>query len=223
MRHQSREYALQALYLLEIHKTSNVEIVETFLKHVRLEQKNHFLNQPSPEQSFLALEEGEDLLNYNVFIADVNSINEEYFSKKLDEMLFFSQNLAMETSIRRKKIDRIIKRNLENWKLGRLSVLLRNILRLAVYEMYFAPNYLSHRVIISESLELTEDFVNDQAKGFVNSVLQKIHDHNKRYDPDHLSSSHFPPSVSVSVEQETEMLSADSTKISELKASPYQS
>ena len=87
----------------------------------------------------------------------------------------YARELVEGTLLHRKHIDRYLRRNLEHWKLNRLSATVRNILRLAAYELYHHPE-LSHNVIINEAVELCKDFVDDSAHALTNSVLQRVYD-----------------------------------------------
>ena len=91
------------------------------------------------------------------------------------EVKDFSRELIEGTLKQRKYLDRYLRKNLENWKLNRLSTTVRNILRLAVYELYHHPE-LSHSVVINEAVELCKDFVDETSHGLTNSVLQKVFD-----------------------------------------------
>ena len=91
------------------------------------------------------------------------------------EIKEFAQELVAGTLQHRKHIDRYLRRNLEHWKLNRLSTTVRNILRLAVYELYHHPE-ISHSVVINEAVELCKDFVDDTSHGLTNSVLQRVYD-----------------------------------------------
>jgi len=91
------------------------------------------------------------------------------------EVKAFARELVDGTLKHRKYLDRYLRKNLENWKLSRLSITVRNILRLAVYELYHHPE-LSHSVVINEAVELCKDFVDDTSHGLTNSVLQKVFD-----------------------------------------------
>ncbi len=91
------------------------------------------------------------------------------------EVKLFARELVEGTLLHRKHIDRYLRRNLEHWKLNRLSTTVRNILRLAAYELYHHPE-LSHSVIINEAVELCKDFVDDSSHALTNSVLQKVYD-----------------------------------------------
>ena len=91
------------------------------------------------------------------------------------EVKAFARELIEGTLKYRKYLDRYLRKNLEHWKLNRLSTMVRNILRLAVYEIYHHPE-LSHSVVINEAVELCKDFVDDTSHGLTNSVLQKVFD-----------------------------------------------
>ena len=91
------------------------------------------------------------------------------------EIKEFAQELVAGTLKHRKYIDRYLRRNLEHWKLSRLSTTVRNILRLAVYELYHHPE-LSHSVVINEAVELCKEFVDDTSHGLTNRVLQRVYD-----------------------------------------------
>ena len=87
----------------------------------------------------------------------------------------FARELIEGTLQHRKYLDRYLRKNLEHWKLSRLSTTVRNILRLAVYELYHHPE-LPHNVVINEAVELCKDFVDNTSHGLTNSVLQKVFD-----------------------------------------------
>ena len=91
------------------------------------------------------------------------------------EVNLFARELVEGTLRNRKHIDRYLRRNLEHWKLSRLSSTVRNILRLAVFELYHHPE-LSHSVIINEAVELCKDFVDNSSHALTNSVLQRVYE-----------------------------------------------
>lgn len=58
----------------------------------------------------------------------------------------------------------------ENWALGRMPIVDRNILRIAVYELLYDPE-IPPSVAINEAVELAKLFGNDESFKFVNGVL----------------------------------------------------
>jgi N utilization substance protein B len=61
-----------------------------------------------------------------------------------------------------------------NWRLTRMHPADRNVLRLATYELLFAPDPQPVEVVISEANELASRFGSAESARFVNGVLDKI-------------------------------------------------
>ena len=70
-------------------------------------------------------------------------------------------------------IDRKIADSAANWRLSRMSVLDRNIIRLATYEMLFEKDVPAH-VAINEAVELAKRFCTDDSPSFINGILDAI-------------------------------------------------
>jgi N utilization substance protein B len=70
-------------------------------------------------------------------------------------------------------IDPMIVEAAEHWRIERLNVLDRLILRLAIYELLHEPETPA-KVIINEALELARTFSGDEAVRFVNGVLDAV-------------------------------------------------
>ena len=71
------------------------------------------------------------------------------------------------------RLDTLIAEAAEHWRLERMNVLDRLILRLATYELLHAPATPA-RVVINEALELARTFSGDDAVRFINGVLDAI-------------------------------------------------
>jgi N utilization substance protein B len=70
-------------------------------------------------------------------------------------------------------IDDAVQASLTNWRLHRLAVIDRNILRLAAAEMMRIED-VPMRVSIQEALRLAERYGTDQSPRFVNGVLDAL-------------------------------------------------
>jgi N utilization substance protein B len=70
-------------------------------------------------------------------------------------------------------IDRIIRDNLTNWSLNRLSVIDRNILRLGVAELLYVDD-VPPRVTIREMMHLAERYGTAESPRFINGVLDAV-------------------------------------------------
>ena len=72
---------------------------------------------------------------------------------------------------RKDEIDGMLTEHAQNWRVERMAVIDRLVLRLAVFEM-LAETETPSKVIINEAIELARSFSGDAAVGFVNGVLE---------------------------------------------------
>lgn len=70
-------------------------------------------------------------------------------------------------------LDEAVQQSLTNWRLHRLAVIDRNILRLAAAEMLRVED-VPPKVSIQEALSLAERYGTDQSPRFVNGVLDAL-------------------------------------------------
>jgi len=74
-------------------------------------------------------------------------------------------------------IDSIIKRDTKHWPYEQISLLEKNILRLAIYEIYFQNHEeVPLKVIINEAVILAKSFLNNSAAKFINGVLGTVYE-----------------------------------------------
>ena len=71
------------------------------------------------------------------------------------------------------EIDPIIEAQSANWRLDRMPVVDRLVLRLAIFEMLHEPSTPS-AVVIDEALELARRFSAEEAVAFINGVLDGV-------------------------------------------------
>lgn len=72
------------------------------------------------------------------------------------------------------KIDDIIQSTSQNWKVPRMAIVDRNILRMAVFEMKLMPEPLAPKIVINEAVELAKKFSSKEASAFINGILDQI-------------------------------------------------
>jgi transcription antitermination protein NusB len=90
-----------------------------------------------------------------------------------DELRQFAATLTNGVAATVEQLDPIIAEAAQNWRLERMAVMDRIILRLAVYEFLHQPETPA-RVIINEALELARTFSTDEAVRFINGMLDGI-------------------------------------------------
>jgi N utilization substance protein B len=90
-----------------------------------------------------------------------------------DSLREFADRIVAGTLDRREEIDTLLTAHAQNWRIERMTVIDRLVLRMAVYEMLAEPETPS-KVIINEAIELARSFSGDEAVGFVNGVLDAV-------------------------------------------------
>jgi N utilization substance protein B len=84
----------------------------------------------------------------------------------------FASGLVEGTVDRIEEIDKILIETSEHWRLGRMSTVDRNALRLAVYELLTKAT--PPGVVINEALEVVKRFSSPESAAFVNGVLDAV-------------------------------------------------
>lgn len=93
---------------------------------------------------------------------------------KFPELEDFCAALVAGVHDHREAIDEAIGQAAENWSLARMSPVDRNVLRLAAYEMRFAPDKTPPKVAINEAIEICKRYSTAQSTRFVNGVLNRL-------------------------------------------------
>lgn len=75
----------------------------------------------------------------------------------------------------REELDRAIQAVAQNWEIGRMAVIDRNVLRLATYELLHCTD-IPPKVSINEAIELGKRYSTQNSGGFINGILDKIKD-----------------------------------------------
>src|SRR6266571_274048 len=84
----------------------------------------------------------------------------------------FATRLATGTLANLAQLDERIRSRAEHWRIPRMAIVDRNILRLAVYEFLYEPT--PRTVAINEALEIARRFSTYEATQFINGILDAI-------------------------------------------------
>ncbi|MFC1915658.1 transcription antitermination factor NusB [Chloroflexota bacterium] len=90
-----------------------------------------------------------------------------------EENSAFVRELVSQVVQNKAEIDRNIQKFATAWPIEQISVIDRNILRLAIFEILF-DNEVSVKVAINEAVELAKKFGSDNSSKFVNGVLGSV-------------------------------------------------
>jgi len=85
----------------------------------------------------------------------------------------FAEDIYRVATERQAEIDALIESHAENWRLERMAVVDRNLLRAAVAELLGTPNTPA-AIVINESLEIARRYGAPESVQFLNGVLDAI-------------------------------------------------
>ena len=95
------------------------------------------------------------------------------FCPATDRVREFAQPLIEGMVTHRDELDERIRKYCENYNLDRISVVDRNVLRLAIYEMLYRDD-IPPVVSINEAIELAKTFGGAESGKFVNGILDRV-------------------------------------------------
>jgi N utilization substance protein B len=71
------------------------------------------------------------------------------------------------------ELDVFIVRFSEHWRLERMTIVDRNLLRLAIYELLYQP-HIPAKVVINEAVEMAKRYGSEASGGFINGILDQV-------------------------------------------------
>lgn len=82
--------------------------------------------------------------------------------------------LVMGVMAHRDAIDEAIQTVSEHWRMSRMVLVDRNILRIAAYEMMFGEEDLAPAIVINEAIEIAKKYSGDRSAVFINGILDAL-------------------------------------------------
>jgi N utilization substance protein B len=115
----------------------------------------------------------------------------------------FATRLAAGTLAHLDTLDERIRSRAEHWRIPRMAIVDRNILRLAVYEFLYEPT--PRTVAINEALEIARRFSTYEATQFINGILDAIkRDLDEQQPQENVDTSEIEPESQPETEPESE-------------------
>lgn len=117
------------------------------------------------------------MFSADVINADGDTLTADYWRELGDEdadqkTQQFANNLVIGALNNLAVIDDRIRTRAEHWRIERMAIVDRNVLRLAVYEFLYEDT--PHTVVINEALEIARRFSTFEATQFINGILDAI-------------------------------------------------
>ncbi len=85
----------------------------------------------------------------------------------------YLQELVEGVASHLEELDVFIVRYSEHWRLERMTIVDRNLLRLAIYELLYQPQ-IPPKVVINEAVEMAKRYGSEGSGGFVNGILDQV-------------------------------------------------
>jgi len=104
---------------------------------------------------------------------DWESILNSFLKPKLQsekEEYKFAENLFLRTLNNLEEIDSVIMKHIKNWKIERLNVMDKIIIRIALCEFMFFEE-IPTKVTINEAIEIAKNFSTAKSGNFINGIL----------------------------------------------------
>lgn len=111
-----------------------------------------------------------EITKQNALQAMVQLRNNFSPQEKEDE---FAKRIVLGVMDHRQEIDRLIESRSEHWRLDRMSIVDRNILRLAIFELLYCSE-IPPKVTINEAIDLGKRYGSEDSGGFINGILDRI-------------------------------------------------
>ena len=150
LRRRSREKTLQILYSLEFNKDMTVdEAVKTYVTYFNISSlKQNEKNETAVNNEVPSSEEESVFITYLLNTVK-NNINE---------------------------IERLIEEAAINWRIERIALIERNILRMSVAELIDENNGVPFKATINEAIDIAKKFGSKESSSFVNGIINKVAD-----------------------------------------------
>lgn len=84
-----------------------------------------------------------------------------------------AEALFLKIAAHKEELDALIEKSSEHWRLSRMSVIDRNILRYATYELLHCDD-VPDEVVLDEAIEISKRFGSEHSAAFVNGVLDRV-------------------------------------------------
>ncbi len=119
---------------------------------------------------------------YMLYAYDTSGLNPDYILKNFytdferakasNRIKEYAEKLFKKVLEKKPLIDKTIESKSQHWKLSRMSVIDRNILRIATYELLFED--IDPPIIINEAIEIGKKYGDSESGVFINGILDAI-------------------------------------------------
>ena len=115
------------------------------------------------------------LFQWDITHDSIEQIAATFFDNREESpaIVDFARLLVTRTVEHVEQIDAAIRRHAEHWRLDRMAIVDRNLLRLATQEFLFDKE-TPKTVVINEAIEIARRFSTQESPQFINGILDSI-------------------------------------------------
>ena len=96
-----------------------------------------------------------------------------YTTNFQEDVSEFATDIIRTTIENKNELDELIKLQLHNWDFGRVSIIDKVLLRMALTELKYFPD-VPAEVTLNEVIEISKDFSTERSGKFINGILDAI-------------------------------------------------
>jgi len=85
----------------------------------------------------------------------------------------FAKQIVLGVMEHQREIDRLIEERSEHWRLDRMTIVDRNILRIAIFELLYCSE-VPPKVTLNEAIDLGKRYGSEESGNFINGILDRI-------------------------------------------------
>ncbi|MBK7629581.1 MAG: transcription antitermination factor NusB [Ignavibacteriales bacterium] len=85
----------------------------------------------------------------------------------------YGEDLVNRVLIHKKELDLKIEERVSNWEMGRIAIIDKLLLRMAICELLYFPD-IPPKVSINEAIEIAKEFSTAGSGKFINGILDKV-------------------------------------------------
>ncbi|MFN3453595.1 MAG: transcription antitermination factor NusB [Pseudobdellovibrio sp.] len=104
-------------------------------------------------------------------LSDLASVFDKTFE---EQTLKYTYELVRTVQANKEKLDVKIQSASRHWKVERMASVDRNLLRLALSEIFFTPELIEPKIAINEAIEIAKIYGTEESASFVNGILDQV-------------------------------------------------
>jgi N utilization substance protein B len=115
------------------------------------------------------------LFQWDITHDSIDQIASTFFEDQEEDQTVedFARQLVIRTVEHIEKIDELIQRHAEHWRLDRMATVDRNLLRLAIQE-FLVDKETPKTVVVNEAIEIARRYSTQESPQFINGILDSI-------------------------------------------------